>query len=244
MPGDDPKCTTMLDAGADCELTGAIDQCGLGSVCVQAGDAEKATCMAFGSVKAGTELKTWNYGDQGMYTLICEGGNIFKSGTAEAPTYWCMNPTTNDEDITSGQESGFTCKTKTYVTTDTPGDVTAGSTTAKCGFNEGTKSYCPAQLGDEKAAASVSSMVTAWTAKRTTCPNGGNLFLCTEWSDDDKSTVASYNMWTSLVAAEQGWPNVANNAACIMDTYTFWFHGGNAATAGFAVVFAALSIVF
>jgi len=89
---------------------------------------------------------------------------------------------------------------------------------------------------------STTAMVTTWTAKRATCVQGGSIDLCTEWSEEDLTTIGKFNTDISLVTS-QGWPNVAGNAACIKETYTAWFHG-NAATFSVAAVFAALSIVF
>lgn len=244
MPGDTPTCKAIIADGGDCTNPGAIDQCGLGSVCVKAGSEEKTTCQKFGSIKAGTQLQDWQLGDTGMYTLICEGGNILKAGTDEAPTYWCMTATKNNGDISTGVDVGAECATTQFTDTEKPTESSAGKTTAKCGFNQGGNAFCPLQTGDDQVSSAITSMVTTWTAKKTECPNGGNLFLCTKWDDTDKANVAAYQLQTSLVSADQGWPNVADNAGCIKDTYTKWFHGGNAATFGFAAVFAALSIVF
>jgi hypothetical protein len=244
MKGDTPTCKAMIGAGEDCDQTQSTDQCGLGSLCVQAGAAEKATCAAYGTIENGNELKGWTFGAVGQNNLICKSGHILQAGTEEAPTYWCMGATKNDGDITKGVASGAECTTTTFVDTTDATKTTPGKTTAKCGFNEGTMAFCPLQTGDQQVQDAASAFVTSWTAQRTACPDGGNPTLCTKWSADDKTNVVNFLMQSNMVTFEQGWPNVADNAACIKDTYTRWFHGGNAATVGFAAVFAALSIVF
>lgn len=190
------------------------------------------------------QLKGWAYGAMSINNAICKSGNILGNGDAPDTTYWCMTATTNTEDVTKGLDTGAKCATKEFVNTAEPTTESAGETVAKCGFNQDAMAYCPLQTGDALVQDPMASAVASWNAKRTECPSGGNAMMCAKWSSEDKENIATYSLHSSLVYATQGWPNVANNADCVKDTYTSWFHGSNAASLGVASVFAALSIMF
>lgn len=241
---DGPKCEAKLADKAECATNGAADQCGLGSLCVQAGAAEKGACMAYGTVEAGSLLTGWTFGDMTQNNLVCKGGHVMETKGEESTTYHCMTPTSNEGDPKTAVDVGAACKTKVFNQVDKPTESTEGTATALCGFNEKATAFCPAQLGDENIQTAISNAIPVWTGQRTTCHDGGNTLLCKEFSNDNRETIATFNKDWSLGTNLQGWPNIANNAACVQGTYSSWYYGANAATVSAVAAVAALSIVF
>ncbi len=187
------KCEKKLDDKAECPTNGAADQCGLGSLCVQFGAAEKGACTAFGSIDAGSVLTGWTFGDASQNNLVCKGGHIMETKGEESTTYHCMTPTKNQGDIKTGVDVGSTCKTTVFTQTDKPTEGADGTSTALCSFNEKAMAFCPAQLGDENIQTAITNAIPVWTAQRTTCHDGGNTLLCKEFSDGNRETIADFN---------------------------------------------------
>ena len=250
----DMTCTAVVAPGSKCDTD---VECGFQAFCDTFTDAANPVCAMDGSLKDGVQ-----YTAVTEMSAMCASGNTHNAAAAgNDPEYWCMKATTSVTSNTEPVALGTKCKANTYTTTTDPTAVTEGEFDALCGFNQNDQAYCPMHKGDSMYA----DMWSAWTKALADTSNGdkkGASQACNPSSAGLPGSISSNSgckaLWTTLgsdnwqktynqamwVSVLQGWPNVANNADCVMTLLTSGYHNSNAVSLALTSMLAVVAMLF
>ena len=152
------------------------------------------------------------------------------------------------DSVTEGVDMDSTCATMTYENTADPTDGKAGTVTSKCGFNQGTKAYCPQQMGNDAPKEAFTAWAKDMNSVNAQCHLGGNPGACTAFTKELSASIAenTAKVGAANLATPQGYPNIADNPSCVKSTITRWYWNEDGSATGIAIGAAAatLAIIF
>ena len=235
-------CAAIKKNGETCTTS---TECGLLSYCnTTATEAADKKCMYIGTTANGVVIPANDY-------TWCASGHVNTTGTTAAPVYTCTEGYVAKEN--SGSSATFDDESSceyTYLGED--GNTYTYTTPALCGFNQDELYRCPVYQSDTLFKGTWTKWIEAIASVK---PNencnlgsaglgaGSNTPYCVALIDNvGKTFYQDAAKMGFVVAGEQGWPNVANNADCVKATITdgYWFESSNAVMISLTAMFSVL----